>query len=291
MAKSSVPATQTPKASAVAIPDHLKGKSGQGVESLSSGDVALPLIKIAQATSKEITQSLIEGLKIGDFYHTLTEDVLGQELRGTIIYCDVRAILWRPRDSGGGILARSEDLKTWNPSNAVFDVTLDKIKKQVQWKTKSSVVESGLLDFGSSNPDDPQSEPAGTRMYNMVVMLDDYPELSPSIITCQRSGIAPAKKILGKFKMSQAPAWGIKLKIQSVNDTNKNNQDFKNIRFITDGFVTDPEQAAIYEEWYKKFSADGVRIDERGLEEASADAASSQGGGAASEEVKDRPKY
>lgn len=291
MAKPAVPATQANRAVVEQVPDYLKGKAGQGVENLSSGDVALPIIKIAQALSKEIVEGSIEGLKIGDFFHSITEDVIGPEFNAVIVYTDIRAILWRPRDSGGGILARSEDMKTWNPSNAVFDVTLDKIKKAVQWRTRGSVVESGLLEFGSSNPDDPSSQPAGTRMYNMVVMLPEFPHLSPSILTCQRSAIGPAKKILGKFKMSQAPSWGIKIKVQTVDDKNNANQSFKNVRFVTDGFITDPAQGAEYEKWYKKFQSEGVKIDESGLESAAADAAASQGGGAGAETPSDRPNY
>ncbi len=290
------PATQVPSTRpswvvAEQMPDFMKGKSGQGTEALSSGDVALPLIKLAQALSKEITEGTIPDLKVGDFYHSLTEDILGQEFRAAILYCDIRAILFRPRDSGGGILARSDDLKTWSPSNATFDVTLDKSKKAVQWKTKGSVVESGLLEFGSSDPDQPSSQPAGNRMYNMVVWLPDYPDISPSLITCQRSAISPAKKILGKFKMSRAPSYGIWVKVQSVNDTNNANQSFKNYRFVTDGFVTEKETFDVLENWYKMFESEGVKIREDQLAEAASDINASEGAQTATAAPAGQPKY
>jgi len=276
----------TPKGAIAEVPEYMRGKAGQGTEGVGAADVALPLIKLAQAISPEL--DTIDGLKAGDFFHTVTEDILGPELTIVMVYCDIRAMLWRPRKSGGGLLARSEDLKTWNPSNAVFDVTLDN-KKIVKWATKGSVMESRLLEFGTSDPDDPQSQPAGTRMYNLAVMLPDYPQLSPSIVTNQRSQIRPVKNLLGKMKMSRAPSWGQRFKLQSVEDQGPSGPFF-NVRYIADGFVTDPQEGTIYEEFYKKFLDDGVRIREEDLEQASSDvAAAAQGSG--EKAPADRPGY
>lgn len=283
-----VPATKAP-AGAVAeqMPDFMKGAGGKGTEGVRSSDVALPLIKLTQAISLE-DKARIQGLKDGDFFHTITDENLGNSLRGTMVYCDVRAILWRPRESGGGILARSEDLKTWSPPNAVFDVQL-KGGKQVKWATKGSVVESGLLEFGSADPTDPQSQPAGTRMYNLVFMLPDFEHLSPSIITCQRSAIGPAKKFLGKLKMSRAPSFGQRYKIQSVLDQGPSGPFF-NYQFTADGFVTDETEYKFYEEFYEKFAAEGVRIKDEDLESSAATQGAAEGAGSG-QAPSDRPKY
>ena len=285
--KPNVPATR-PKGGAATeqMPDYMRGKAGQGTEGVTSSDVALPLIKLAQAISPEL--QTIDGLKSGDFFHTVTEEIIGPEFEFTMVYCDIRAILWRPRDSGGGILARSDDLRVWSPSNAVFDVVLDKIKKPVKWATGDSVAASGLLEFGSSNPDDPTSQPAGTRMYNLVVMLPGFPILSPSILTCQRSLIKPAKIFLGKLKMSRAPAWGQRFVCQSTDEQGQSGP-YKGLRFLADGFVEDRETGTLYEEFYERFRAEGVKIREADLEQASHEATQTSGG--AAEPPKDRPKY
>ena len=271
---------------AAPLPEHLKGFSGQGTEGIKSSDIALPLVKLAQALSPEL--DTIDGLKPGQFFHTITEEILGTELAIVMVYCDIRAILWRPRESGGGILARSEDLRMWSPSNAVFDVIL-KNKKAVKWATKDTVVNSRLLEFGTSDPDDPNSQPAGTRMYNLACMLPDYPHLSPSIITNQRSQIRPVKAVLGKIKMSQAPSWGQRFNLQSVEDSGPSGP-FWNVRYIAAGFVENPQEAALYRSFYEKFAKEGVRIREEDLESAAADTAGGDRG-TDREPPADRPGY
>jgi len=266
------------------IPEHLRGTGGQGTESIRGSDVALPLIKLAQAISEEL--NAIDGLKPGDFFHTITEEILGPEIDLVIVYSDIRAMLWRPRESGGGILARTDDLVKWQPSNAVFDVQL-KNKKTVKWATKSNVVESRLLEFGTSDPDDPQSQPAGTRMYNMCCMLTDFPHLSPSIVTNQRSQIKAAKAVLGKLKMSRVAAWGQRFKLQSIEDQGPSGPFF-NVRYVANGFVEDADEAALYREFYEKFLKDAPKIRDEDLENAAADVSGAEGTTGA---PADRPKY
>lgn len=244
------------------VPDFMKQYAGQGTENLKASDVALPFIRLTQATSPQVAEHSVSP---GSYWHTLAEMDLGKELRVVGIMTDARAILWRPREAGGGILARSDDLQKWNPSNAVFDVPINKNTKTVKWATKGSVAESRLLEWGTFDPDDPKSSPAATYMYNMVVCLPDFLGLPPAVISMQRASIRVARKLFGKFKMTAAPMYGVYLKMRSVVETGQG-QSFHNYKFEMDGFVESKEEFERYHEWYKLFSKQGINIKEEDLQ-------------------------
>lgn len=254
-----------------AVPDFMKKYAGQGTEKLQSRDIALPFIRLTQATSPQVAE---HGITPGHYWHTLAERDLGKEVRVVGIFSDARAILWRPREAGGGILARSDDLQRWTPSNAVFEVPINKNTKTVKWATRGSVDESRLLEWGTFDPDDPKSPPAGTYMYNMVVCLPDYKDLPPAVISMQRASIRVARKLFGKLKMTAAPMYGIYLKMRSVTETGQG-QTFYNYKFEMDGFVESQAEFDKYQEWYHIFSKQGINIKEEDLQPEDTQAAAS----------------
>src|SRR5580692_7697886 len=93
------------------LPDFMKGQEGLGTENLGASDVAVPRIKLMQALSPELQE--YNDLKAGNFWHTLAEQNFGSEVRISPIFVDKRFILWRPRKSGGGILARADNGVNW----------------------------------------------------------------------------------------------------------------------------------------------------------------------------------
>lgn len=255
MAKQAVAVKEV--AGAVALPDFMKEHSHLGTEALGAGDVEIPRIKLMQALSPELEE--FNDLKQGDFFHTLAEQNLGKELRVTPIYVDSRFILWRPRESGGGILARADDGKHWSPADTDFQVKL-KGGAEVRWRTAKTVEESGLAEWGSSNPSDPNSPPAATKMYNLVVTLPDIPDLPPAVVTLQRASISVARRFIGKLKISRAPSFGLVFTMSSFKDKNDAGQDFYNYQFRAAGMV---EDKTVYEqnyEYYNFFRTQGVKV-------------------------------
>lgn len=260
---------KTEGAGAPSVPDFMKGKAGLGVENVGAGDVAIPRIKLLQGISPEVLAR--DDLRAGYFYHTISEESLGRELRIVPVYTDIRAILWRPRHSGGGILARMNDGRHWEPANASFEVVLKKNKEDpgtsVKWYTKKTEAEAGLLSWGSSNPADPNSQPAATKMYNIVAMLPDHPELSPVVITLQRAAVKVAMNFTGKLKLSRAPSYGTVFVMSSLQES-RNGDTFFNYKFTADGFVQNKEEFDLYEETYNRFKEQGLQIrDEDGLQD------------------------
>lgn len=258
-----VPATrQAPKnmvqaGSAAKLPEYMRSQAGKGMEGMAAGDFEMPRIKLLQGISEEL--EMYDGVKAGDFFHTLAEQGLGTELNVTILHISKRYVLWRPRWDGGGILARADDAVHWSPSNAEFEVSADKSKRRkVKWCTKPTVAESGLAEWGSFDPEDPNSQPAATLCYVYVVYMHDFPQLSPVALLLQRTALRGAKKLNGKLKVSGAPVYGLKFIVESVDDSSTEG-DFKNWRFTSDGYV-DQEQFVEFEAMHNGFAKTGVNV-------------------------------
>lgn len=256
-----------------AVPEHMRNMAGMGTERVGAGDIETPRIKLIQGLSPEI--QTFEDAKPGQFWHTTAQISFGPDVEIVPVYTDIRAILWRPREAGGGILARSDDGVTWNPANTTFEVKLDRRDggHVVKWTTKPTVAASRLLEWGSMNPTDPNSQPAATKMYNLVVCLPEYPELGPAVVTLQRSGVKVARKFMGQLKLIRAPSFGCRFIMASLLE-NGPSGDFYNYSFRANGFVEDEDEFEAYKQWYETFKAQGLTIqDLEGLQGTDADEA------------------
>lgn len=241
------------------VPDFMKQDVGLGVEALGAGDMEVPRLIVLQSLSPEVVDG---DEKPGSFYHTILEEALGKELRMVIVYADIKYILWKPRHEGGGILARSDDGKTWTPPNATFEVKPYKDQpKVVSWQTKPTVAESGLDKFGSSDPNDPNSQPAATKMWNFVVVLPDHPEMGPMVLTLQRGMADVGRNFSGKLKMSGLPTFG-QVYNATVRKENKGSGDFFSLSFNREKILgaDDVEEYEYYKSLYQQFSSMGLNI-------------------------------
>lgn len=287
-AKPPAPAEQKGKAvtsSAPQLPEHMRGKAGKGIGNLDASDYEMPRIKLIQGISEEI--QTFDGLKAGDFFHTLAEHSFGPALRIVPLYLSKRFVLWRPRPEGG-ILARSDDGVHWIPANATFDVQINKQGKRVKWSTKGTVAQSGLAEWGTFDPEDPNSQPAATLCYAIAAALPDFPEYSPAVLLLQRSGVAPAKKLQGKIRISGAPSYGMIFNMSSFVDQSPNGP-FHNYQFAGAGFVEDKDEFNQYEIWSQQFEAMGIQVKdlEGAQDEAPAGGGSAERAAAASAAAKD----
>tara|TARA_B100000700_G_scaffold331737_1_gene467773 strand:+ start:6515 stop:7342 length:828 start_codon:yes stop_codon:yes gene_type:complete len=250
-----------------ALPTFMNDYRGEGTEAGTSEDLIIPRVILLQGIS-ELVQSGDE--KAGDFYHLLGDLSLGDTVRIIPLYYTKRYLLWNPRHDGGGILARSDDGVHWNPANREFEVNLYKGQKKTGvWKTADTVRESGLADWGSYDPDEEDSPPAATAMHCFACWLPDHPELSPCVITCQRSSEKIGKELYSKLKMANAPSYGLVYEMSSSDETNDRNEDFKSYKFKRVGFVEDEAEFLSMREYYESFKNLGMQIrDEEGMQES-----------------------
>lgn len=251
-----------------ALPAYMKQNAGQGMDGIGVNDLEIPRLKLLQGINPEVVN---DGMAVGEFYHTVLEDTLGDSLRITPILVRKEFVLWEPGRSGT-ILARAKDGKHWSPSEGEFEVNIGKknAKKMVKWKLKPTVHESGLADWGSSDPSDKGSEPAATEMFTVLVTFPDNPELGIAALTLQRGFIKVGRKFLSKMKLSQAPIFGQVYNMSVVNDQNKNGDLYKNYKFTADGFTSEADYQR-FEQLHKQFST--TDFDVKDLEGVAAESA------------------
>lgn len=249
------------------VPDYLSKYAGQGVEDIDKDCIVIPRIKLLQSLSPEVTEG---GGKSGDFFHAVAEEAMGDTVVMVPIYVTTSYLLWRPRKDGGGILARAIDGIHWDRPNQDFEVKIDGGKK-VTWNTGDTVQAGGLGEFGTSDPDDQNSPPAATRMINVITVFPEHPDLSPALISLNKSSEKVGKNFCSKLAIGRAPAWGRMFEMSSFMDNNASNDKYYNFKFKSAGFIDDKsvdEYRSLYEHFkslnFKAHDEDNMSDDKPG---------------------------
>lgn len=249
------------------LPEFMRKDADAGKENISQDDLEIPRLKLMQGVSPELTE--FDDLRAGNFFHPAAEHIFDSPFRAVPVYMDKQYILWKPREMGGGILARCTDGINWSPSQGEFKVKLDRKDggANVTWKLAATVAQSGLANWGSQNPDDPDSPPAATLMYNFVLAFPDEPDLMPAVLSFQRTSVKSGRRFVTKLKTQRAPIYGTIWEFSPVEE-NRNNQSFYTIGVKGAGLVQDVELYNQYKTMNQQFSAKGVNIkDVEGLQD------------------------
>jgi hypothetical protein len=209
-------------------------------------DVKISRLKLLQALSPELIE--FDNARQGEFWHSLINESLGSSVRICPIYIDWRFILWRPREAGGGILARADDGKHWTPADTEFTVKL-KSGHELKWRTAGTVAASGLSKRGSYNPSDPHSPPAATRIYSIVCSFPDRKNLPPAVVTLQWAATKVATKFIGELKVLRAPSFGVIFEMTSL----KGKSQFGTLFNYAFKMIGPVEDRAFYEENFAQF--------------------------------------
>ena len=177
------------------VPDYIRNQEQTGLENLGQTDFKIPRMLTLDPKSPAVTTFPGEALP-GHFWHTGVSRDMGTEFLFVPCTVNKRVVLWNTRESGGGILAMSRDGVHWQQgANQTFTVKIKNITKPVQWSTGRDVKSSGLLEWGTYNPDDERSGPAAQLSYEYLIWLLEYPELSPCFMGCFRTALANAKQL------------------------------------------------------------------------------------------------
>ena len=246
------------------VPAHLAQYQKQKIGNVDSSDRIIPRIKLMQAISPEL-QDFQGEAKAGQFWHTIAQQNLGPSLKAIPIIIRKSFVLWAPRNDDRGILARAMDGVNWEPANAEFRVKPKGSAQEVVYRTAKTVAESGLDQFGTSIPGDPNSPPAASLTYNMLWHLPDFPELSPAVIINTRSSVKPMQQLLSRIDSKPVPHFCQVYQIASVQQKGAEGPYF-NFSYVGDGFAT-AEQAKLTEEMYETFSKGGWVANDEAEEE------------------------
>ena len=209
-------------------------------DNFDSSDVMIPRVKLLQGLSGEI--ETFDEAKSGQFWHTGLDVSFGDKFRFVVADRRKKYLLSAPVEDGQGVLARADDAETWDRTGR-WNVKLKGVKQPVTWEiTDLDVKKSGLTVWGTMNPEDEDSPPAATLFYDYLVLLPDYPEYGPCVLSLARSQIKPAKKGLNDKislqKSNGCPMQSLIFEATSKVD-NSDSGDFKNYVFRSAGFVQD----------------------------------------------------
>ncbi|MDE2467430.1 MAG: hypothetical protein KGL35_01450 [Bradyrhizobium sp.] len=243
------------------LPAFLEEHPGLG----SLGKVEVPRLKLLQTSSPELTE--FSDAKQGEFWHSMINERIGSTIRICPVFISWCFILWRPREAGGGILARADDGKHWVPAESEFTVKLNG-GHEVTWRTARTVAASGLSKRGSYDPNDPNSPAAATRMYSIVCSFPDRKNWPPAVLTLQWAALKAATKLIDQLKVLRAPSFGVIMEMASFKDKSPSGE-FYNYAFELGGPV---EEKAFYEEnstQYRFFVEHGLKV--KDLERAQED--------------------
>lgn len=226
------------KADAGKVPAYLDDLNVRDVDNFDSTDIVVPQIKLMQGTSKELT--LYNEAKQGEFWHTGADLCLGPQIKFIPCYRRKRFLLMAPLDDGQGILARADDGRTWDQIGK-WVVKIDK-RATATWEiTNLDVEKSGLDKWGTFDPEDPNSPPAATMIYDYLVMLLGHEHLGPASMLLARSAIKKVRKGLNDkiamHKTNGRPMQALMFTAQAVPDVNGAGQNFHNWQFRSSGFA------------------------------------------------------
>lgn len=222
------------------LPSYLQGKNYQGPEdNFDSSDVVVPRIKLLQATSPEV-ENFSDIAKPGLFWHTGMDISLGESIKFVVVSRRKKYLLVTPMDDKQGVLARSDDAKTWDRTGK-WTVKVDK-RNTVDWEIKDlDVVRSGLAEWGTSFPGDENSPPAATLFYDYLVLVVGFEDLGPAVLSLARSAIQPAKKGLNdKIAMhgqQGRPMQALVFMAKPIDAQNDSGQGYKQYHFSGSGFA------------------------------------------------------
>lgn len=236
--------------------EQFKEAPAKADDNFDQSDVVIPRIKLLQGTSEEVT--VFDNARPGEFWHTGLDKPLGESFEFIVCTRRKKYLLVAPMEDGQNLLASANDAELWDQCGE-WEVKFKDRKDKVKWvipescvvKDKNgeilgySVEKSGLLNWGTSKPDDPDSPPAATTFYDYLVLLPEYLELGPVVISLARSQIKKAKRGLNdKIAMHQGagrPMQALKFIATAVDDRNDNNEPYQNWSFRQDGFVPEAQ--------------------------------------------------
>jgi len=235
------------------VPAYLDKYNKAKIGNIDSSDRIIPRIKLIQAISPELVD--FPEAKAGQFWHTIAQQNLGPIIKAIPIIIRKSFVLWSPRNDDRGILARAMDAIHWDPPDAEFTVKPKGSPNNVTYRTKKTVAESGLDQFGTSIPGDSNSPPAASLTYNMMWHLIDFPELSPSVIINTRSSVKPMQQLLSRIDSKPVPHF---CQVYTIGSTQQKGPEgpYFNFTYTGAGFA-DEHAAELCAQLYDRFGSEG----------------------------------
>lgn len=195
------PRQTTAVATANDVPDYIKGGTGRGSENVEMADMVIPRIELVQALSKcleEGSAEYIEGAKAGMFYNSVTRELYGH----TVVVCPAffkkQYLAWRDRKLGGGFGGAFE-----SPAECHERIATE--KNADEWEAVETA-----------------------QQIVLVVNPDDY-STSEAVLSCARTKMKVSRQWNSLIRVNGHDRFSRIYELFGVDETNTNNQTYKNI--------------------------------------------------------------
>jgi hypothetical protein len=248
------------------LPAFMRGSAQDGKSNIDQGDMIIPRVALMQSTHDEVEEGKV---RAGSFWHTILEEDVGTSIDDlVVVHHSKRYNLWKPRHEGGGILARASDGRRWDESfrGMEFEVQPDKMRPRhkVKWVIDNDGIvnrDVGLGAWGTSDPENPDSQPAATLSHVLVCVRLSRLDMGPFVVLLQRTAEKVAKGLLTKVNIDQAPIYGQVYRMSSKQESSPSG-DFYQYTFAKNGYVPDQAIFEQLQDMFKKLDAQGVKYDD-----------------------------
>lgn len=231
------------------VPEHIRGSMGRGSENVETQDLIIPRIELVQALSKCLEEGgadYIEGAKPGMFYNSVTRQLYGHQITVCPVFFKKQYLCWRDRKKGGGF-------------GGAFD-TLQEAHDRIAQE---------------DNPD--EWEALETAQQILLTVDPDTHETSEAVLSCARTKQKVSRAWNSLIRVNGFDRFSRIYELFGVDETNAQNQSFKNIAVRYVDFASLPVYKAA-EELYNSIAGGtrSVKIDDN-YDDSVIDAATDSG--------------
>jgi len=238
------------------IPAHLQRSAGApqaGFEEVGQGDITIPQLRLCQALTPQKTEGeakYIDGLRDGEHFNTVTEENYGKVVKIVPLMMYKNRIRFAPKDDGGGILCRSDDMVRGVGDPGVACATCEFNK------------------FGTAKNGEGKGK-ACTEFFNFpVLVIPESGQIDQSCLAVKSfksSGVPVAKDWLAKMRLRKVDMFGGVYELTSA--PKKFAEGTSYIEVVNNAGFVEPQAyataKAVYELFANMRAAGKIKIDEQ----------------------------
>lgn len=229
------PRQTTAVANAQDVPEHIRGSAGRGSENVETQDLIIPRIELVQALSKcleEGSAEYIEGAKPGMFYNSVTRELYGSSVIVCPVFFKKQYLVWRDRKKGGGF-------------GGAFDTAQE---------CHDRISQEDHID---------EWEALETAQQIVLVVNPETHETSEAVLSCARTKQKVSRQWNSLIRVNGFDRFSRIYELFGVDETNSQNQTYKNIGVRYIDFASVPVYKAA-EELYNSIAGGtrAVKIDD-----------------------------
>lgn len=206
-------AVAAPRSSALAganadVPEYIRQDAARGSENVGTNDIVIPRIELVQALSKCLKEGgaeYIEGAKAGMLYNSVTRELYGASIELCPVFFKKQYLCWQDLDKGGGFAG-------------AFDTMIEG-EEQI------------------ARQDSPENwEVVETHQQIVLIVNRDTGEMSEAVLSCAKTKQKVSRRWNSLIRTLGFDRFSRTYEVFGVDETNSNNQDYKNIEVRFVGF-------------------------------------------------------